>query len=201
MHKLKRVAIVDFDAHHGNATQNAFAHNPNILYISLHRYDHSKFYPCSHEAGPHNVGIGTGKGRNINIGWNTTPNVKVGNADYIHAFEQIVIPTLAEFQPELIIVSAGFDCAKGDPLGGLDVTPACFNHMITELMLVTGKIVVALEGGYNVNATAQSMAACLRGLLGEVIPVEPGTPTQCGIDAVKETIMYHKPYWNYFGVH
>lgn len=198
-HKLKRIVILDWDVHHGNATQHIFDHNPQVLYISIHRYDNASFYPGSKDADPSCVGIGPGIGYNINIAWNTQFGDTIGDDEYIYAFNALIQPILTEYNPELIIVSAGFDCARNDPLGGLDVTPNGFYYMTSELMkFANGRIVCALEGGYNLTAISESMTACLKALLREPCVTNlKNNKDICrsALTAVASTIKYHKPYW------
>ena len=157
----KKVLILDWDVHHGNGTQHMFENNPNIMYVSLHRYEHGTFYPGSKDGGPLKTG---GDGTNLNIGWNTGRKT---DEDYAYAFEHCVMPACREFAPDLVYVSAGFDAARGDPLGGCDVSPLGYGHMTKELStLAEGKIIVVLEGGYNLQSIAASTLGCLNVLLG-----------------------------------
>ena len=113
-HAMKRVLIVDWDVHHGNGIQNIFYEADNVLYISLHRYDHGTFFPGRPDANVDFVGSGKGEGFNVNIPWNSSG---IGDTEYALAFYNIVLPIAYEFNPELVLVSAGFDAARGDPLG------------------------------------------------------------------------------------
>jgi len=92
-----------------------FEEDPRVLYISLHRYDKGKFFPGYQDANYDAVGRGAGKGFNVNIPWNKK---KIGDTEYLAAFTNVVLPIADEYDPELILVSAGFDAAMGDPLGG-----------------------------------------------------------------------------------
>ncbi|CAE6496025.1 unnamed protein product [Rhizoctonia solani] len=154
---IKRVLILDWDVHHGNGTQLAFEDDPNVLYISIHRYDGGEFYPGGTYGSMNSVGLGAGKGKSVNIPW---PEGRMGDADYMYAFLNIVMPIAYEFAPELVFISAGFDAAAGDTLGNCDVTPACYAHMTALLStLAGGKVVVALEGGYNLDSISRSALA------------------------------------------
>ena len=202
-HSLKRIVIIDWDVHHGNGTQHIFESDSRVLYISIHRYDHARFYPYSTDAGPEKVGISNGTGFNVNIAWNTSMvlgSKQIGDTEYIYAFETLIKPMLIEYDPELIIISAGFDCGKGDPLGGLNVTPAAFNYMTAELMnFAKGKIVIVLEGGYNLKTISKSMIACLRALL-KLEPIKlkiDDRISQDAIDAIRATSLAHKSYWKF----
>ncbi|CAG9796344.1 unnamed protein product [Diatraea saccharalis] len=114
-HRRARVLLLDWDVHHGDGTQRLTYHTSQILYISLHRYDYGSFFPHSRDADYTAVGEGKGEGYNINIPWNKRG---MGDAEYLAAFTQVVLPVATEYAPELVIVSAGFDACVGDPLGG-----------------------------------------------------------------------------------
>ncbi|CAG0902098.1 unnamed protein product [Cyprideis torosa] len=164
-HKMKRVLVVDWDVHHGNGIQNAFLRDPRVLYISLHLFLGGSFYPESQGGAIPVVGEREGKGFNVNIPWEQT---KMGDPEYIQAFLGLVLPICYEFNPELVLVSAGFDAAVGDPLGKCSVTPACYGVMTNLLCpLAEGKMVVALEGGYNLASTSSAMTLCAKALLGD----------------------------------
>ncbi|XWV24498.1 hypothetical protein QJ856_gp0056 [Tupanvirus deep ocean] len=198
-HGLQKIVIFDWDIHHGNATQHMFEDDPRVLYISIHRYDKGRFYPGSKDADPCIIGKGNGIGKNVNIGWNTAGVHSMGDTEYIYAYENLIKPMLEEYNPELIIVSAGFDCAQGDPLGGMNVTPCGFNYLTSQLMnFANGKIVVALEGGYNLNSISTSMLACLMALLKEApLPLKLGNVSEIAVDAINTTKYKHKPYWGF----
>lgn len=201
-HGLKRIVILDWDVHHGNATQHMFENDPRVLYISIHRYDNARFYPASTDADPNMVGFGDGIGRNVNIAFNNDDyhSNRIGTVDYLYIYKSLIKDMISEYSPELIIVSAGFDCAKGDPLGGLHVAPECFNHITQDLMnYANGKIVIALEGGYNLETISESMVACLRALLGqEKMPLFIDKEiSDVTLDAVNTTAFYHKNFWNF----
>ena len=108
-----RILIVDWAIHHGNGTQHAFYDNPNVLYISLHRHDHGNFYPGT--GSPIECGNGAGLGYNINIAWAGGLTQPMGDAEYLAAFRAIVLPIGHSFDPDIILVSAGFDAAIGHP--------------------------------------------------------------------------------------
>ncbi|KAJ7462383.1 histone deacetylase complex protein [Mycena galericulata] len=161
---LKKILILDWDVHHGNGTQRAFNDDPTVLYISLHRYERGEFYPCGPFGGLQSCGEGAGLGYSVNIPW---PEKGMTDADYIHAFQKIVMPIAMEFAPELVIISAGFDAAVGDDLGECLVTPAGYAHMTYMLGgLAGGRLVVALEGGYNLDSITNSALAVTEIILG-----------------------------------
>jgi histone deacetylase 6 len=154
-----RVLIVDWDVHHGNGTQHSFWDDPSVLYFSTHQFP---FYPGTGAAdelgGPH------ARGRTVNVPW----DAGMGDAEHLAAFDRVLLPIARSFRPEIVLVSAGFDAAEGDLLGQMRVTPAGFAAMTASLhTLAGGRLLLALEGGYNLNAIAASAAACLRVLLGE----------------------------------
>ncbi|RKF77633.1 Histone deacetylase clr3 [Golovinomyces cichoracearum] len=167
----RKVFILDWDVHHGNGIQNMFYEDPNVLYISIHVYQNGLFYPGQPEddtlpdGNIDKCGSGAGLGKNINIGW---ADQGVGDGEYMAAFQRIVMPIAQEFNPDLVIVSAGFDAAAGDELGGCFVTPACYSHMTHMLMsLANGRLAVCLEGGYNLSAISRSALAVAKTLMGE----------------------------------
>uniref|UniRef100_A0A1B0FAE5 Protein deacetylase HDAC6 n=1 Tax=Glossina morsitans morsitans TaxID=37546 RepID=A0A1B0FAE5_GLOMM len=167
-HGLKRVLIVDWDVHHGNGTQHIFESNPNVLYISVHRYDNGSFFPKGKDGDYDVVGKGPGVGFNVNIPWNKKG---MGDMEYVLAFQHIIMPIAYEFDPQLVLVSAGFDAAIGDPLGGCKVTPEAYGLLTHWLLaLANGRVVICLEGGYNVNSISYAMTMCTKSLLGDPIP-------------------------------
>ena len=168
-HKLNKVAIVDWDVHHGNGTQKIFYNSSEVLFISIHRYDNGKFYPGPHEEGNFSdIGENRGKGFNINIPWNTNGYISsIGDDEYLYAFKTIVVPILREFQPELVLVSCGFDAAEGDPLGKLSISPLGYSYMTDQLKKIIGdKLIIVLEGGYNLKSLAKSSEAIIKTLIG-----------------------------------
>ncbi|XP_063181036.1 histone deacetylase 9 isoform X11 [Chroicocephalus ridibundus] len=122
---IGKILIVDLDVHHGNGTQQAFYADPSILYVSLHRYDEGNFFPGS--GAPNEVGSGPGEGYNINIAWTGGLDPPMGDVEYLTAFRTVIMPAANEFDPEIVLVSAGFDAVEGHdpPLGGYKVTAKC----------------------------------------------------------------------------
>jgi len=177
----KKTLIVDFDVHHGNGTQNMFADDPTVLYLSLHRYDGGKFFPGGKLGSYTSTGLGNGKGYSVNVPWDVESGLArgdqaPGNAETLFAFDQVLMPISREFAPDLVLISAGFDAAEIDPLGGCRLTPQGFYAITQKLMdLANGRLVLALEGGYNLNSSSDCMAACVRALLGDSKP--PRQPT------------------------
>ena len=159
-HGAKRVMIVDWDVHHGNGTQDAFYDDPSVLFISTHQYP---FYPGS--GALNEVGVGPGEGYTINI---PLP-AGCADAEYLQVFQDIVAPAAERFAPDWILVSAGFDPHRRDPLGGMDVTEAGFAAMAQRLVALAEKlsgarIAFLLEGGYDLAALKNSVAAVLRAM-------------------------------------
>jgi len=155
-----RVAIIDWDVHHGNGTQNAFYDRSDVLFISLHRYP---YYPGTGSA--FEKGVGSGSGFTVNLPM--TPGS--GDEDYRRAFEETILPLLGDYRPDLIMISAGFDCHADDPLGGMGLTSGFFGEMTAMLVgfaadRCAGRIVSVLEGGYNLSSLAESVGFHLRAL-------------------------------------
>ncbi|XP_040599194.1 histone deacetylase 9 isoform X9 [Mesocricetus auratus] len=171
---INKILIVDLDVHHGNGTQQAFYADPSVLYISLHRYDEGNFFPGS--GAPNEVGIGQGEGYNINIAWTGGLDPPMGDVEYLEAFRTVVMPVAKEFDPDMVLVSAGFDALEGHipPLGGYKVTAKCFGHLTKQLMtLAGGRVALALEGGHDLTAICDASEACTNALLGnELGPLE-----------------------------
>ncbi|KPJ53229.1 histone deacetylase [candidate division TA06 bacterium DG_24] len=161
-HRLKRVLIVDWDVHHGNGTQAAFYDDPSVLYVSIHQYPH---YPGT--GGFKERGVGKGLGFTINI----PLAAGSGGQEYFEAFESIVRPAAVRFLPEFVLISAGFDAHREDPLAGMELTEGGFAGMTQLLKGIAekccqGRIVSALEGGYHLSALARSVESHLRVLMG-----------------------------------
>ena len=165
--------IVDWDAHFGDGTYELVRDDPNILFVSLHRYDDGEYYPGTGHAALE----GTGR-KPISVPW--PASVAAGDAEYLHAFLELILPAAFRFAPELVLISAGFDSALGDPKGGLSVTPPMFAQMTAMLSLVAnqGRVIMALEGGYSPPLVAACVDACVRVLLGDAPPSLPALTTQ-----------------------
>ena len=191
---VDRVLIVDWDVHHGNGVQDIFEDDDRVLYVSLHRYG-GGFYPGTGAA--NEVGRGKGAGKNLNIAWTEG---MMGNAEYLMAFDNLIMPVAREFRPQLVIVAAGFDAARGDPLGGCDVTPVGYAHMTAMLQtLASGRIVVALEGGYNLQIIAASAQAVVRTLLGDPLPPltdrHSKVAKMSAVRDVRHSATFHVQFW------
>ncbi|KAM3703453.1 hypothetical protein ACJW30_04G097600 [Castanea mollissima] len=192
---IKKILIVDWDVHHGNGTQKMFWKDSRVLFFSVHRHEFGTFYPANDDGFYTMIGEGPGAGYNINVPWE---NGCCGDADYLAVWDHILIPVAKEFNPDIIIISAGFDAAVGDPLGGCLVTPYGYSVMLKKLMNFSqGKIVLALEGGYNLDSIANSVLACMQVLL-ENMPINgsseayPFESTWRVIQAVRQEL---KVFW------
>ncbi|XP_040328431.1 histone deacetylase 9 isoform X13 [Herpailurus yagouaroundi] len=198
---ISKILIVDLDVHHGNGTQQAFYADPSILYISLHRYDEGNFFPGS--GAPNEVGTGLGEGYNINIAWTGGLDPPMGDIEYLEAFRTVVTPVAKEFDPDMVLVSAGFDALEGHapPLGGYKVTAKCFGHLTKQLMtLADGHVVLALEGGHDLTAICDASEACVNALLGnELEPLAEDilhqTPNMNAVISLQKIIEIQSKYW------
>ncbi|XP_013183933.1 histone deacetylase 6 isoform X2 [Amyelois transitella] len=195
-HGVDRVLLLDWDVHHGNGSQRITYADNKILYMSIHRYDHGSFFPHSTDADHTAVGEGKGEGYNVNVPWNKRG---MGDTEYLAAFTQVILPIAYEYNPELVIVSAGFDACVGDPLGGCKVSPECYGRM-TQLLhgLAGGRLVLCLEGGYNVTSISYAMTMCTKALLGDPIGhhyEQRTAPHWTAIESINNVITTHKKYW------
>ena len=153
-HDIARVAILDWDVHHGNGTQHLFESDPSVFYISLHQYP---WYPGT--GAREEIGVGPGKGYTMNF-----PMAAGTEGDaYLQAFTNEIVPAIRKFDPGLLIVSAGFDAHRDDPLAGIRLTEQTFGTL-TQLITGIAPIVSVLEGGYHLDATARSVENHLRAL-------------------------------------
>jgi acetoin utilization deacetylase AcuC-like enzyme len=155
---LGRVAIVDYDVHHGNGTQWSFYADPSVLFVSSHQFP---YYPGTGAA----TDVGTGPGRGFTV--NLPLEAGATDADYDLVYERVAVPVLRQFKPELILVSAGFDAHHRDPLAGMRLTTAQFGRLTASIAAVAdevcgGRVVALTEGGYDLQALADSLDAALR---------------------------------------
>ncbi|MGR9086945.1 MAG: histone deacetylase family protein [Gammaproteobacteria bacterium] len=158
-HRLERIAIVDFDVHHGNGTQDVFYHQPQVLYASSHEMPG---YPGTGHPSE------TGLGNIINV------PLSAGNTgiDMMRKFKASILPELDHFRPEILLISAGFDAHRDDPLSGIDLLGSDYRWLTEELLAVAerhckGRIISVLEGGYHLEALAASVAFHVKTLLGD----------------------------------
>jgi acetoin utilization deacetylase AcuC-like enzyme len=183
-----RVAVLDWDVHHGNGTQHSFYGDATVMYLSAHQYP---FYPGT--GAPEEIGSGEGRGTTVNVGL----PAGAGDGDLIAAFDEVFVPALAAFRPDLLIVSAGFDMHEADPLAGLQVTERGYAAAARRLCRLVdetcgGRMVVLLEGGYDLGALGRSLVAVT-----EVLAGAPGgeqetfAASPAGERAIAETLAAH----------
>jgi acetoin utilization deacetylase AcuC-like enzyme len=146
---LERVAIVDFDVHHGNGTEAIFREDPAVLFVSLHQWP---FYPTT--GGP-----GTSDEHTLNV----PLRAGCGDAEYLQVFDDLVVPAVQAFQPELVLVSAGFDAHERDPMGQMLVTREGFRELATRCAALGPRTAAILEGGYNLDTLPSLVEAALEG--------------------------------------
>src|SRR5262249_39479017 len=167
-----RVAVVDWDVHHGNGTQDAFWSDPTVLYVSTHQYP---FYPGTGAAT--DIGAGAGRGATVNV---PLP-AGCGDAEYAAAFREVVVPALTAFPPDLILLSAGLAPYAADPIGGMNVTIGGFERMAPAVRGVAdstcdGRMVCVLEGGYTLDGLAAGAVALFDVLeRPSALPLAPGS--------------------------
>lgn len=189
-----RIVILDWDVHHGNGTMRMVQDDERILFISIHRYDAGRFYPVGTvEASP------SYKGPHetiVNVAW---PTGGFGDGDYWYAMTRLILPLTFEFAPNIILVSAGFDAARDDPIGGCDLTPNGYGQMTRALSQVAPTVLV-LEGGYNVPIIADCAASCFGALLGRGYNFadfehQSWQPCQAAVEVVEQAVRLHSDKW------
>jgi acetoin utilization deacetylase AcuC-like enzyme len=191
----RKVAIVDFDVHHGNGTQHIFDTDPQVLYLSMHQFP---FYPGSGAA--QEIGHGAGQGFTVNLPLDAGAVAE----DFRDAFDAIVLPVLRQFEPDLLMLSAGFDAHEDDPLGGLRLTADAFGAMTMALRNVAeeccrGRVVAVTEGGYDLQALAASLNATIAALhdpLGPPAWPASGIASRRGSDCIAQARAALRPYWH-----
>jgi acetoin utilization deacetylase AcuC-like enzyme len=187
---LNRVAIVDYDVHHGNGTQSTFYGDHSVLFISSHQFP---YYPGTGAASE--IGTAAGEGFTINL----PLAAGATDADFERVYSQLAIPALRQFKPELLIVSAGFDAYVDDPLGGLRVSAGYFEHLTRALCAVAdecceGRLVAVTEGGYHLDGLRDCLRGALRALSGDTAAADagglegPSPRGQATIDAVRDRL-------------
>ena len=186
---LRRIAVVDWDVHHGNGTQEMFWTDPSVLYISIHQFP---FYPGTGDVGE--IGEADGAGFTVNI------PLAAGNGDAVYAasFERVVLPVIESYAPELILVSAGFDASAEDPLAQMQLSPAAFGWMARELRRradasAQGRMALVLEGGYDLAALESGMKSAILGM------VEGHAPDldRAADDGIERAVKAAKKTWAY----
>ena len=192
----ERVAIVDFDVHHGNGTQHQFEDDPSVLYVSLHQWP---YYPGTGASAE--TGVGAGRGFTVNL------PLEAGavDADYRLVFDEVVVPVLRQFKPDVLLVSAGFDAHERDPLANMRLTTASFGAMTSELGRLAeeccqGRMALVTEGGYDLRALAASLDTVVKVLASPIS--EPQWPKsdvapargRASADAAKQALA---PFWGF----
>ncbi len=199
--RIRRISIIDFDDHHGNGTSEIFYEDPDIQYISFHEYDYENF-DLGHYG---EIGFGKGKGTNINIPLvETSPDVS-----YEQAMTEIMVPAVTAFNPDLIMVSAGYDAHYADPVGNMDIDSRTYWRFGSEISRLVDETksfgsVWVLEGGYNPFVIGPCIRASLEGLQGKPLPnlddqiqrevheliVESNT------EIIQKVLETHRQYWS-----
>jgi acetoin utilization deacetylase AcuC-like enzyme len=185
---LEKVLIVDWDVHHGNGTQKAFYEDSSVLYFSIHQYPH---FPGTGKV--NEMGVGEGRGYSINVPLPGGAN----DADYLYVFNEIMGPAARKFRPDIILVSAGQDGHRDDPLAGMNLTSAGFGQMTGVVRslaeeLCGGRLVLTLEGGYDYGALSDSIVVIFRALMGEIDDVpEMGDVSNNTRQLVEKVINLH----------
>jgi len=184
------VLIVDWDVHHGNGTQHAFEARRDVLVFGTHQH---RLFPNTGELDE----IGTGEGAGFTVNCPLPPGIN--DATYLAIFQGLLVPIADKYQPDLVLVSAGFDAHRDDPLGGMMLTEAGFANLCAVVMGIAdrhahGRMALVLEGGYNLAALARSVRACVEVLAGS----EP--PPVAGSDLVQHAIVnslcgFHRRFW------
>ena len=183
----ERVAIVDYDAHHGNGTQAIFWSDPNVLYVSLHEYGRL-VYPGTGDL--EERGAGQGAGTTINLPF---PPGTSGDA-YRAAFDRVVTPAIGAFEPHWMLISAGFDAHRDDPLTDLGLSAGDYADLTGRCaaLVPAGRTIAFLEGGYDLVALGTSVAAAVAALGGgRLLPEAPSTGTGRGLDVVDAAVAVH----------
>jgi acetoin utilization deacetylase AcuC-like enzyme len=193
-HGLERVLVVDWDVHHGNGTMHAYYDRPDVLYFSIHQYPH---YPGTGTV--QEIGRGRGAGYTVNV---PLPGGQ-GDADYLAVLRQVLLPVAGEYAPELVLVSAGFDVHRDDPLADMRVSSEGFAELTAVLRGLAaehcpGRLVFALEGGYHLKALSEGVASVLAKLLEE--KPEAGAEAARAAEAATTRVIAAvrsalRPYW------
>uniref|UniRef100_A0A8C6UIH8 Histone deacetylase n=1 Tax=Neogobius melanostomus TaxID=47308 RepID=A0A8C6UIH8_9GOBI len=190
---VNKILIVDWDVHHGNGTQQAFYDDPNVLYLSIHRYDDGNFFPGS--GAPDEVGSGLGVGFNVNVAFTGGLDPPMGDVEYLAAFRTVVMPIANEFAPDIVLVSSGFDAVEGHPppLGGYTLTSKCEGNVMSQR---TG----ILAGGHDLTAICDASEACVAALLGQELDPLPKAvleqrPNPNAVRSLEKVVETHSKYW------
>jgi acetoin utilization deacetylase AcuC-like enzyme len=191
VHGIERVLVVDWDVHHGNGTQNMFYGDPNVLFFSTHQFP---FYPGTGSL--REVGTGAGEGYTVNVP--LPPGARDG--DYARIFSDVLRPIADAYAPQLVLVSAGFDAHRDDPLGGMEVTEDGFAVMCEAVRSIAdahagGKLMLLLEGGYDLEGLARSALSCALILARHTAPPASNATSRGGEAGLRAAIEQHRKHW------
>jgi len=191
VHGLERVLIVDWDVHHGNGTQAVFYDRSDVLFVSSHQFP---FYPGT--GAVRETGTGDGEGYTVNLPYGPG----ACDADLRKAFTEVLHPIAESFEPDLVLVSAGFDGHRSDPLGQFELSREGFADLCGEVRGIAdrhanGRLVMLLEGGYDLEALAASAHACTQVLAGASPPDNAGSGTRGGDATLTQTVNEHRARW------
>jgi acetoin utilization deacetylase AcuC-like enzyme len=191
---LKRVLVIDWDVHHGNGIQDIFYDSPEVLYFSTHQFP---FYPGT--GGLDEIGVGAGTGYTVNVPLPAT----FGDDEYLRVFDDVLAPVARQYRPEFILISSGFDAHFRDPLGGMQVTEGGFAALAQRVKLLAaeccgGRMAAALEGGYDLQALADSGRSVLEEMGREAD--EPLAPADDGarvMPIIERSHYFLTRYWKF----
>ncbi len=188
---IQRVAIIDYDVHHGNGTQNIFENRRDILYISVHQHP---LYPGTGSF--HEKGVGEGLGYTVNFP--APPGM--GNHFYAALMDELIIPILTQYKPDLVLASAGFDAHCDDPLASMNLDTQGYRYIASRLNSIAarvcgGKIVYVLEGGYDLDALQASVMATIQTTLNADFPDPVGDASELGQAWRRRAKQAHSNHW------
>jgi acetoin utilization deacetylase AcuC-like enzyme len=171
-----KILIIDWDVHHGNGTQHSFEQDPSVLYFSTHQFP---YYPGT--GAWHEIGTGRGEGATVNV----PMPAGCGDEEYLAVFARVLAPVARGFAPDLIIVSAGFDAHRDDPLAAMEVSAAGYQGMAAQVRaladeLCGGRLACVLEGGYSPSGLHEGVAALIDVLSAPAAHLPAPAPTQRG---------------------
>ncbi|MCL5037166.1 MAG: histone deacetylase [Chloroflexi bacterium] len=181
----EKIGIIDWDVHHGNGTQDVFYDEPRVLYASTHRYP---FFPGTGRL--EEIGEGPGAGYNVNV---PLP-AGCGNAEYMAVYKDVIMPVMKRFKPDLLIVSAGFDNHRDDPLGGMNLDDRAFAEIASMLCELNAPILMTLEGGYDMHSLYLSIPLVLAAWAddGKIQRRYYGVPSGPVRDVIEKARMIHR---------
>lgn len=188
---IQRVLVVDWDVHHGNGTEAIFYRDCDVLFFSAHQFP---FYPGTGDV--RTCGAGAGEGFTVNVPMAGGAN----DGDYALAFRELLVPIADQFAPDLVLVSAGFDAHRSDPLGGMRCTEEGFANLCAVVKDIAlrhagGRLVLVLEGGYDLAGLARSVQACIEVMAGSPAPAVNPETTHHGEADVRAAIAQQKSHW------